>query len=138
MQKGANLILKTTKAIESGNVPSHKQDAVTTLHQAPKIFKETCKIDWTKSSGELINFVRGLSPYPGAWTDEFNGEIFKIYKCSPLETREYPDTQTGMYTNNKDTLAIKTGDGWLRIIELQLQGKKRMMIEDFLRGYDFK
>ncbi len=139
MHKGAGLILKTTRAIGSGNVPSHKQVAAATLHQAPKIFKETCEIDWTKSSGVLVNFVRGLSPYPGAWTDVLNGEIFKIYKCSMMEMREYPDQQAGkFYTNNKDILAVKTGDGWLRIIELQLQGKKRMIIEDFLRGYRFK
>ncbi len=139
MNKGAGLILKTTELIKSGDIPLQQQVVPAILKHAPKIFRETCKINWSRSSNELFNFIRGLSPYPGAWTDILDNKVFKIYKSTPLEQKEYPESTSDQYfCDNENILAIKTGDGWLGIDELQLQGKKRMTTVEYLRGYRFK
>src|SRR6478736_8938465 len=80
MIKGAGLVLKTVRAIEQGDYPSVVQPANIDIKHAPKIFKETCEINWNQSSEAVRNFVRGLSPYPGAWVT-LNGKVFKILKC---------------------------------------------------------
>ncbi len=133
MAKGAELVLKTVKAIETGNYPQEKQDESIEIKHAPKIFKATCEIDWTKSSEEIYNFVRGLSPYPAAWTT-INDKVFKVFgvqKTAHSKTAEAP----GSYeTDNKTYLHLVTGNGLIAIKELQMQGKKRMDIESFLRG----
>ncbi|HLF33727.1 MAG TPA: hypothetical protein VI583_05800, partial [Cyclobacteriaceae bacterium] len=102
------------------------------LNQAPKIDKETCKIDFSKSTEEIINLIRGLSPYPGAWTI-MNSGMIKIYKATAeaVGSRNAP----GKYdTDNRSYLRFQTGTGLIDIIELQAEGKKRMAIKEFLRG----
>lgn len=132
MQKGAELVVRTVKAVEAGEYPQTPQPEVEIVKAAPKIFKETCEINWNQPSESIHNFVRGLSPYPAAWTT-LNGKLCKIYKTSVVQD-EPSDNHNAIVTDNKTYLRFKTADGWLAIEELQLEGKKRMSIEEFLRG----
>lgn len=133
MEKGAQLVLKTVEAIQTGDYPQLPQNEDQFIHHAPKIFKETCEIDWKKSSQEVYDFIRGLSPYPAAWTT-LNGIQFKIFKAEKLDMVHAGDKPGDFDTDNKTYLHIQTGGKALAITELQMQGKKRMKIEDFLRG----
>ena len=133
MDIGADLILKTTQKIEIGDFTTTPQEFTESLKPAPKIFKDTCKIDWTNSSKKIHDLVRGLSPYPVAWT-ELDKKTCKIYKS--LLTDIPSKGNAGSYeSDGKTYLHFNTGDKQLKIEELQLQGKKRMAIADFLRGY---
>ncbi len=132
MNKGGQLVLKTVKSIEAGEFPSLLQPEMPEGKHAPKIFKETCEINWNQSCEHLRNFVRGLSPYPTAWT-LLNGKNYKIYKISLVEFKK--EGQPGeLATDNKSYLYIRTIDGWISVDELQPEGKKRMSIQEFLRG----
>lgn len=132
MQKGARLVVKTVKAIEAGSYPQEPQEEPADIKTAPKIFRENCEIDWNRPSADIHNFARGLSPYPAAWTT-LNGLSCKIFKTRILPTSE--DAAPGEFdTDGKTYLHFRTADGWLSIEELQLEGKKRMDISDFLRG----
>ena len=132
MQKGSALVLKTVEAIATGNYPSTPQPAGIEIKHAPKIFKETCEINWNQSSASVINFVRGLSPYPAAWST-IAGKNFKIYTVSIAP--KHGEGSPGEYaTDNKTHLYIKTADGWLSIDSLQAEGKKKMGIQEFFRG----
>lgn len=133
MEKGARLVLKTVEAIQAGDYPQIPQNEEQEIKHAPKIFKETCEIDWSKSSQAVYDFIRGLSPYPAAWTI-LNGTQFKIYRTEKLDGQRAGNRPRDMATDNKTYLHIQTGDHALAITELQMQGKKRMNIEDFLRG----
>lgn len=130
--KGANLVVKTVEAIENGNYPQEDQDEPVVLKSAPKIFRETCEIDWNKPAKEIHNFVRGLSPYPAAWTI-LNGLSCKIFKTMIVNNDDL--AEPGEYkTDNKTYLHFKTPDAWISIETLQLEGKKRMNVGDLLRG----
>jgi methionyl-tRNA formyltransferase len=118
------------------------------LKPAPKIFKEDCKINWKRSAEEVHNFIRGLSPYPTAWTElkgpspalpEGKGEMMslKIFK-SNKETAEHEYEAGSIQTDEKTFVKIAVKDGFIRLLEIQLAGKKRMGIEEFLRGFSFK
>ena len=133
MDRGAKLVLKTVEAIQRENYPQLPQNENQEIKHAPKIFKDTCEIDWTKPSQEIYNFIRGLSPYPAAWT-RLNGTHFKIFKAEKLEMVKAGDQAGDFDTDNKSYLHIQTGSQALAITELQMQGKKRMKIEDLLRG----
>jgi methionyl-tRNA formyltransferase len=133
MKKGAELVLKTVKAIEENNYPSVPQEENQNLKHAPKIFKETCEIPWSKNSEQVRNFVRGLSPYPAAWTT-LAGKVFKVYDVSVLKTSAHPPTADSFLTDHKNYLHVKTGDGWVSLNEIQPEGKKRMTIQEFFRG----
>lgn len=134
MHKGADLVLKTVKAIESGTCTPQVQDENQAVKHAPKIFKEHCEIQWNRSSEEVRNFVRGLSPYPGAWTT-IGGKVFKIFKVTSFEGNF--DGTEPIHTDNKNFLNMKTADGFVSVDELQPEGKKRMNIQDFFRGNTF-
>ena len=130
MNKGADLVLKTVKAIEAGDYPQLPQDESGENKHAPKIFKETCEINWNQSTEKVYDFIRGLSPYPAAWTT-INSMNCKIYKVS----KSTKAISAGRHeSDGKKYLHIGTADGSVSVEELQLQGKKRMGIEDFLRG----
>lgn len=133
MDSGAKLVLKTVEAIQAEDYPQLPQNEDQEIKHAPKIFKETCEIDWTKSSQEVYDFIRGLSPYPAAWTN-LNGIQFKIFRAEKLEMVKAGAQPGDFKTDNKTYLHIQTGGEALAITELQMQGKKRMKIEDFLRG----
>lgn len=134
MNKGSELVLKTVEAISKDEVNPTIQDESKALHHAPKIFKETGKINWDNSATEIHNLVRGLSPYPAAWT-EFEGKNCKIYKSKVIEGSKSSKSPGDFFLDGKDQLMVQTGDGLLEIIELQMEGKKRMKTEDFLRGF---
>lgn len=130
MHKGARLVLKTVKAIAAKNYTSTPQQQTSTKH-APKIFKETCEISWNLNTNQVINFVRGLNPYPSAWKI-INGNFYKIHKVSGTSGS---NMNVGDYsTDSKKYLHFKTADGWVSVDELQPEGKKRMTIEEFFRG----
>jgi len=133
MTKGSQLVLKTVQAIQARDYPQLPQNEDQEIKHAPKIFKETCEIDWTKSSQEVYDFIRGLSPYPAAWTT-INGVQFKIFRTEKLDMVHAGEKPGDFDTDNKTYLHIQTGGKALAITELQMQGKKRMKIEDFLRG----
>jgi len=121
---------------DPGDLISHSQLTIdNSPKHAPKIFTDTCKIDFNKTTAEVHNLIRGLSPFPGAFTS-LNGKMMKIYK-SEKET-DASVSETGTYkTDGKTFLQFACVDGYIHVKELQLEGKKRMMIEDFLRGYRF-
>lgn len=139
MEVGATLVVDTVKALNQGHFPQTEQVFTEDLPVAPKIFKETTEIDWTKSAEVLHNFIRGLSPYPGAWTT-LQGKQVKIFLCRPLAgLPEGMDSipGTAWFTDHKQQLVAATGAGYLHILSLQMEGKKRMQTEEFLRGYRF-
>jgi methionyl-tRNA formyltransferase len=147
MQMGSQLVLKTVKSIAEGNFTSVNQEPLVKesiiLKPAPKIFKADCRIDWNKSNHEIHNFIRGLSPYPVAftklWSKAGNSMTIKIYESSiPLKDEE-SDRQnsfTGkLLTDSKHFIKISCGKGQLSIEELQLEGKRRLKTAEFLRGF---
>lgn len=141
MKIGAKLALKTVNLIRQvyENADStyvlQKQAQMGEVKHAPKIFKETCQIDFSKTSAQVYNFVRGLSPYPAAWT-LLHAKVLKIYQADILLEQHKEENGT-VSTDGKTYLRFATQDGWLLVNEIQLEGKKRMNIIDFLRGYRF-
>lgn len=134
MSVGADLSLKTVQAIKEENYPQIPQIQAATLYHAPKIFKETCQIDWSKTAAEIHNLVRGLCPYPAAWTS-FAGKTAKIYKTEILHQTDLIINEIGDFTFDKKQLIFKTGQGYISVLELQQEGKKKMSAEEFLRGF---
>ncbi|ADY52667.1 methionyl-tRNA formyltransferase [Pseudopedobacter saltans DSM 12145] len=131
---GAELLVKTIKAVESGDYVEKPQDqfAAETLVHAPKIFKEDCEIDWNSNTKQVYNLIRGMSPYPTAFTS-LNGKGLKIFAAEKQE--KSVGIKAGEFiTDNKTYLKFATSDGLISIKELQLEGKKRMKIDEFLRG----
>lgn len=158
---GAQLLVKTVEGLVNGKLREKPQSSmvnselsmgdaeVSTAHSplithhsplkhAPKIFTETCKIDFTKTVDEIHNLIRGLSPFPGAFTT-FNGKLMKIYR-SKKEIATGQAAPSGRtigepVTDGKTFFKFACSNGFVHVLELQLEGKKRMLIEDFLRGY---
>lgn len=136
MKEGADLIVETAKGLATNSLTEIPQDDIpeTDLKPAPKIFKEDTYIDWSKPVKQIHDHIRGLSPYPAAIT-ELQGKILKVYK-SHIEEVSNIEKQQGDYdTDGKTYLRFAAKDGWLYVDELQLQGKKRMDVEAFLRGF---
>jgi methionyl-tRNA formyltransferase len=130
--KGAALVLKTVQGIAARNYKSIPQIKDPNAKPAPKIFKETCEINWDQPSENIRNFVRGLSPYPTAWA-RINGKVYKIHKVSVVTANE--TRAPGEYsTDDKNYLYFKTGDRWISVDELQPEGKRKMNIGEFFRG----
>jgi methionyl-tRNA formyltransferase len=135
MNKGAGLLVKTVKAVESGRYNEHPQSQLaegTELRHAPKIFKDDCQINWAQPALTIYNKIRGLSPVPTAYT-ELNGKNLKVY-ASELQITEPAIQPGGFLTDNKTYLKFAAKDGFVLLTDIQLEGKKRMGIEDFLRG----
>ncbi|MEE1943537.1 methionyl-tRNA formyltransferase [Pedobacter sp. KR3-3] len=132
MDLGANLLVRTVKAIEANDYNEIPQPESDELKMAPKIFKEFCKVDWNQPSQTVYNHIRGLSPYPTAFTT-FNDKALKIFGAV-LEEKE-PGISAGAFlTDGKTFLKFATKDGFLKVTDIQYEGKKRMPIEEFLRG----
>ncbi|MEO9100345.1 MAG: methionyl-tRNA formyltransferase, partial [Ginsengibacter sp.] len=135
---GAELLLKTIDELAGGKLKEVAQNSPFTIHHspllhAPKIYTETCEIGWDRSVAEIYNFIRGLSPYPTAFTF-LNGKKIKIFSSE----KEFADNnnQVGEYfTDYKTFLKFSAKDGFISLKEIQLEGKKKMKIEDFLRGW---
>jgi len=133
MQIGAEVVLKTVKIVESGDYTPQIQDESLVSH-APKLHDHTCEIDFDQKTEKVYNFIRGLSPYPVAWTT-LDDKKLKIYQCRP----EYKghEIEPGEFVHDKKILKIATRDGFIHLNELQLSGRKRMKVSDFLNGYKF-
>ncbi len=136
---GAQLLVKTVQQLAAGVLAekpqTSNQQPATPLKHAPKIFTETCKIDFAKTADEVHNLVRGLSPFPGAFCS-LNGKTLKIFRTEKEVSN--PDIEPGQYkTDEKTFLKFACSNGYVSVKELQLEGKKKMNIEDFLRGYRF-
>lgn len=145
MMLGGKLVTETVDNILAGTVrtiPQEQMQAGVVLHPAPKIFKDTCRIDWQgKTVKQLYDFVRGLSPYPAAWT-ELEGpdgkvQTLKIYVARKEEQPESLREAVGTVVVEDGMLKVAAQDGFLLVDELQLAGKKRMKTADFLRGFRF-
>lgn len=146
MVMGARLVIQTVDAILCNSVQSVPQDAFIVnpaeLKPAPKIFKETCQIIWEKTALEIHNFIRGLSPYPAAWTELPQGTDeeplrFKLF-ASELINEPVSELPAGtLRTDNRTYLDVAVRNGFIRITDIQLSGKKRMRTIDFLNGYSF-
>jgi methionyl-tRNA formyltransferase len=133
---GAELLLQTIKGLAEGNLTETPQMESTELKElkiAPKIFTASCQIDWNKSISEIFNLIRGLSPHPAAFTFLEEKKV-KIYKSEKINTA--PSIASGEWVTDKKTyLHFAAIDGSIAVLELQLEGKKKMSIGDFLRGY---
>ena len=135
MLLSGQLVTQTINNILAGTVTSIPQDQFkdVPLTPAPKIFRETCRIDWNQPTKRIYDFIRGLSPYPAAWT-MLDGKSVKIYEAEKEEAKQ-PECKPGtIISDGKNTLKVATSDGWLNILTLQLEGKKRMPVSDLLRG----
>ena len=144
MVMGADMVLETVDAIIAGTVKPIPQEQMLTTGQqptpAPKIFKDTCRIDWSRSAEALYNHIRGLSPYPAAWTtiagDDGQETSLKIYATGEPEPFSIGETPIpGSIKADRKTLRVACSDGWLPILSLQQSGKKRMDTDAFLRGF---
>ena len=143
MVKGAALVLKTVDALASGKIDPLPQDDLTgkgiVLKTAPKIFKEDCRIDWSKDAEQIRNLIRGLSPSPGAWTSLQNKESriktdLKIFFAEKELTENLP-VPGSILSDGKHFFKIACRNGWIKVTDLQLAGKKRMKTDEFLRGF---
>ncbi len=132
MIKGAQAVLQTVELIKNENITTHPQSDLAHASAAPKIFKETCKINWLSSFQCIQNFIRGLNPYPAARTI-IAGKNYKIYSVGITDITSEGEIGS-MRTDHKTRIIVRCNDGWLEILELQIEGKKRMATEDFLRG----
>jgi methionyl-tRNA formyltransferase len=137
-ETGADLLLETLEKLAAGQLVEKPQETMlpgNELRHAPKIFTETCRINWNKPLNEIYNLVRGLSPYPAAFT-ELDGKKLKIFSAKKIPgTTSQPGI---METDKRTYLRFTCPDGMLDILSLQLEGKKRMDTADFLRGYRFE
>jgi len=132
MEAGAGLLLKTVNAIADGQYKEQPQISSEELKHAPKIFKEFCKIDWNQPAKTIYNLIRGLSPYPTAFTS-LNDKTIKIFKAAYEEAE--PEVSPGNYlTDGKTYLKFAAPDGFIQLIDVQYEGKKRMTVAEFLRG----
>lgn len=129
---GANLVLKTVKSIISADYQTFPQDE-SQVSKAPKIFHETCEIDYNKPSDEIYNFVRGLCPYPGAWMT-LDGLEMKVFDIE-ISFEDNIAIAGTIITDNKRYIKIAASDGYIILNDVKLQGKKRMDIKSFLNGY---
>jgi len=132
MHKGADLVLRTVQAITNGDYTQTDQPEIDTLKKAPKIFKADCQINWSQSAETIRNFIRGLSPYPAAWTKLKNKQL-KVFEAEVISSSS--NKEPGEFWSEGQQLLVQTGDYILSVKELQLEGKKRMNSDVFLRGY---
>ncbi|MFN5135251.1 MAG: methionyl-tRNA formyltransferase [Chitinophagaceae bacterium] len=146
---GAALLVKTAEGLAEGTLKERPQTTVhrpqlntdflqsTTLKHAPKIFTETCRIDFSKTVEEVHNLIRGLSPFPGAFT-ELNRKMLKIYRSKKEESSPNHSQEGELETDGKTYFKFRCSNGYVHVLELQMEGKKRMAIDDFLKGYRLK
>jgi len=142
METGAKLVVETIEKIRIGTITTIDQkeltESVEALHPAPKIFKDFCQVNWHKNSKEIHDFIRGLSPYPCSYSYIFTSDdqpiLTKIFKSS-YDNVEHNSETGKVDTDGKTYIKVAVNDGYVYILELQIPGKKRLLIEDFLRGF---
>jgi methionyl-tRNA formyltransferase len=133
-QLGAEVLLETVDLIERGETGAARQDD-SLATPAPKITPEHCRIDWSREAVDLKNQIRGLAPSPGAFA-LFRGKILKVFKAQVVVDAESPgDSGMVVRPEEKESLWVRTGNGILSLLEVQPEGKKRMSIREFIRGY---
>ena len=139
MVLGANLVQKTLLDIEKGTVNPKNQTKDSALKEAPKIFKEDCRIDWTKDGKFIENFIRGMSPYPTAWThlnQDNERVILKVFEATFIKTSH--DNEIGSIIKSKKELKIAVMDGFIALLKIQLPGKRAMHVFEVLNGLQLK
>lgn len=142
-ESGSQLLLETLQLLENGKTQGIDQKTMfqneSDLKPAPKIFKDTCKINWNDSTENINNHIRGFSPYPGAWTQIQKNNTISVFKIFVahciIENHTLP---VGVIVNKNNSIAITTQDGFIQPIEIQIEGKRRMNIHDFLNGFSFE
>ncbi len=132
MEIGAKLLLRSVKALESGTAKTSPQADIEATH-APKIHTDTCKIDFEQATIDVHNFIRGMSPFPGAWT-MLDGKLLKILRTEKETANTAPPKAGEFFAEGNKVLKISTLDGYVRVLELQLEGKRRMNVQEFLNG----
>ena len=142
MMLGGQLVTETVDHILDGTIaPIEQEDMMAsgeTLKPAPKIFHDTCRIDWAQPARRVYDFIRGLSPYPAAWTTLHDGDKvvdMKIFETEIVEGKPASADAGTIQTDEKEQLLVACADAWLAVKTLQISGKKRMATPDFLRGY---
>jgi methionyl-tRNA formyltransferase len=141
MVTGAGLVVKTIDAIATGKVTTTDQHFMASnnlLHQAPKIFRNDCRIRWELDNHTLYNFIRGLSPFPAAWCElvDSRGKVLHVRIYFAETEQGLPGGQPGSCeTDGKSYLRVATGNGYIRIRSIHLEGKRQMEVSEFLRGY---
>ena len=136
MEIGAKLVVKTLDGLENDSLKPHPQNETIELKHAPKIFKDDCKIDWTKSMSDIHNKIRGLSPYPCAWTTYGIDDKFKSLKIyAGQKTTLQVEGSLHEIIRTKNNLYIHLEDGMYEILELQPEGKRKMEAKDFINGH---
>lgn len=137
---GAALLVKTIRGIADGSLNEVPQASLeknqSVIRHAPKIFTETCQVNWNQPAQEVCNLIRGLSPFPAAFTF-LSGKKLKIFSAAVVH-EQHPEQVPGtMDSDQKTFIRFACTDGWVYLKEIQLEGKKRMPVQDFLRGYRF-
>ncbi len=141
MIKGAQLLVKTVNAVSDNNFPATSQLELLNenpVHQAPKIYKDDCRINWNNTSEQIYNFIRGLSPYPAAWTEITDGSstlLLKLFE-SRYEVTNHSNKPGTLVSDKVNYLKVATEDGFISITSLQIAGRKRMEVKEFLRGFN--
>ena len=136
MKRGAKLVVKTAQAIQAGTTHPVPQDESAEMKPAPKLTRSTGEVHWSKSGEDIFNLVRGMHPFPGSHTT-FQGKNCKLIQIK-FHPEMIPDLGIGIWdTDQKTFLRVGCQNGYIEILEWQMEGKKRMKIEDFLRGYNF-
>ena len=139
MRSGCDLVVETVERVAAGNYEAREQMHIdeATLKPAPKIFKDDCRIDWSWEGRRIVNFVRGLSPYPAAWTPMYidgqergSAKIFRV----TFSAAEHKRKAGTVESDGKSSLRVACQDGWVEIHELQVAGKRRMAVRDLLLG----
>ena len=138
MTTGATLVIKTLEAIQKGEIKTNSQKDAANLKVAHKLTRENTRIKWDAPLQEIYNLIRGLSPYPTAWTMLINGNdelLLKIYDCEPVfEDHQEP---AGKVLVEDKVLKISVKNGFLKLKEVQLPGKRKLAVKDLLNGFEF-
>lgn len=138
MIDGSKLVLKTVEAIENSNISTYIQPEVENIRTAYKIHKHTCKIDWSESLDTIYNKIRGLSPYPAAWSElhiDDSVSSVKIYEARKIS--EEHNLENGIIISDKNSVKVAVKGGYIELIILQLPGKKKMDVKALLNGFTF-
>ena len=135
MTQGAQLVLQTVDSIANGTCQTQPQNKEITYAEAPKIYKETCKINWEANGTAIEQLIRGMSPYPTAWTEmPLNGELLQLKVYDAIFEPAQHNEEVGKFIIEKKTMKVTVKDGYIQLLEVQLPAKKRMKIADMLNG----
>lgn len=135
MMQGAQLVLQTVDSIANGTCQTQPQNKEITYAEAPKIYKETCKINWEANGSAIEQLIRGMSPYPTAWTEmPLNRELLQLKVYDAIFEPAQHNEEVGKFIIEKKTMRVTVKDGYIQLLEVQLPAKKRMKIADMLNG----